>query len=85
LPTSQPAMTTTVSATPRVTTAPIAGTAARATRIAVGGTPRVPQSGTGSGNGTSGRIWIALLAAGVVAIGVTGSFLAYRWLAGRRS
>jgi hypothetical protein len=79
-PTSQPAVTATVSATPRVTTAPIAGTAARTTPAAVGGTPRVPETGNGSGNGTSVRIWIGLLAAAAVAIGVTGSILFARRL-----
>jgi hypothetical protein len=77
---ASPAVTATASSTPRAVATPIASPRTRAAPAAPTKTPQASAPSNGGGHGTSVRTLIALLTAGAVAIGVTGSILIGRRL-----
>lgn len=72
--------TATASRAPRAEATPSVRSPSGAAPTAITGTPTVAANGTGDGHGTSRQLLIALLAAGAVAIGATGSILVARRL-----
>jgi hypothetical protein len=80
---ASPAVTATASSTPRVEATPIASPHTRAAPAPPTKTHQASAPSTGGGHGTSILILVVLLAAGAVAIGVTGSFFVWRRLRGK--